>query len=73
MKQIMKCIVHYPNQGKYTKLKSLSDVSKTKIKKAKEVRENLGGKNHNLLQCEGVPEVFNDNLHGVHSEPCCKK
>ena len=50
----MKCIVHYPNQGKYTKLKSLSDVIKTKVKKAKEVRENLSGKNHELLQCEGV-------------------
>ena len=46
----MKCIVHYPNQGKYTKLKSFSDVNKTKIKKAKKVRENLGGKNHHLLQ-----------------------
>ena len=69
----MKCIVHYPNQGKYTKLKSISDVNKTKIKKAKEFRENLGGENHHLLQCEGVPEAFNDNLHGVHSEPYYKK
>ena len=69
----MKCIVHYPNQGKYTKLKSLWDVKKTKIKKGKEARENLGSENHHLLQCEDVPEVFNDNLHGVHSEPCYKK
>ena len=69
----MKCIVHYPNQGKYTKLRSSSDVNKTKIKKAKEFRENLGRENHHLLQCEGVPEVFNDNLHGVHSEPYYKK
>ena len=69
----MKCIVYYPNQGKYTKLKSISDVNKTKIKKAKEFRENLGGENHHFLQCEGVPEVFNDNLHGVHSEPHYKK
>ena len=45
----MKCIVHYPNHRKYTKLKSLSDVNKTKIKKAKEVGENLGGKNQHLL------------------------
>ena len=45
----MKCIVHYPNQGKYTKLKSLSDVSKIKIKKAKEIRENLGGENRHPL------------------------
>ena len=43
------------------------------MKKAKEVRENLGDKNHHLLQCESVPVVFNDNLHGVHSEPCYKK
>ena len=69
----MKCIVHYPNQGKYTKLRSISDVNKTKIKKAKEFRENLGRENHHLLQCEGVPEVFNDNLHGVYSEPYYKK
>ena len=69
----MKCIVHYPNQGKYTKLRSISDVNKTKIKKAKEFTENLGRENHHLLQCEGVPEVFNDNLHGVHSEPYYKK
>ena len=69
----MKCVVHYPNQGMNTKLKSLSDVNKTKIKKAKEVTENLGGENHLLLQCESVPEVFNDNLHGVHSERCYKK
>ena len=54
-------------------MKSLSDVGKTKIKKAKEVRENLGGENNHLLQCEGVPEEFNDNLHGVRSEPCYKK
>ena len=45
----MKCIVHYPNQGKYTKLRSISDVNKTKIKKAKEFRENLGRENHHLL------------------------
>ena len=69
----MKFIVHYPNQGKYTKLKSLSDVNKTKIKKAKQVRENLGGENHHLCQCEDVLEIFSDNLHGVHSEPCYKK
>ena len=69
----MKFIVHYPNQGKYTKLKSLSDVNKTKIKKGKQVRENLGGENHHLRQYEDVLEVFNDNLHGVHSAPCYKK
>ena len=54
-------------------MKSLSDVGKTKIKKAKEVRENLGGENNHILQCEGVPEEFSDNLHGVRSEPCYKK
>ena len=33
----------------------------------------MGGENNHLLQCESEPEVFNDNLHGVHSEPCYKK
>ena len=45
----------------------------TKIKKAKKVRENLGGENYHLLQCESIPVVCNSNLHGVHSEPCYKK
>ena len=40
----MKCIVHYPNQGKYTKLKSLSDVNKTKIKKEKKSEKPWVGK-----------------------------
>ena len=33
----MKCIAHYPYQGKYTKLKSLSDVNQTKIKKSEKM------------------------------------
>ena len=67
------CIVHYTNQAKYSKLKALSDANKTKIKKTKELRESLGGRNYHGDQCERAPEDFNDDIHGMHSEPCYKK
>lgn len=49
------CIVHYPNEGTYSKIKQLSEVNKKRIIEAKEKRLSLGGSNLHLQQCENVP------------------
>ena len=72
-KMANRCIIHYPNQSKYSKLKTLSDTNKEKINKAKELRLRLGGDNHHEDQCAGIPEDFDDAIHGIHYEPCYKK
>lgn len=70
----MRCIVHYQNQCTYSKLKPLSDTNKAKIIKAKERREEFGGKNYHEEQCVLIPETFDDDdTHGIHLEACYKK
>ena len=41
----MKCVIHYKNQSKYSKLKELSEINKKQILRAKDLRCTLGGDN----------------------------
>ena len=72
-KMTLICIVHYPNQATYSRIKQLSEVNKRRVIEAKEKRLSLGGSNSHLEQCENVPSEFEDSIHGVHLQPCYKK
>ena len=68
------CIVHYnARDAKYSKIKPVSSINKTKINAAKSLRESLGGVQHHKEQCHLIPETINETKHGIHLEPCNKK
>ena len=69
----LSCIVHYnARDAKYSKIKPVSSVNKTKINAAK-LRESLGGVYHHKEQCDLIPETINETKDGIHLEPCYKK
>ena len=67
------CIIHYPNQATYSKIKQLSHTNKQRIAEAKEKRQSLKGSHHHKEQCENIPLEFDESIHGVHLQPCYKK
>ena len=68
------CIVHYnARDAKYSKIKPVSSINKTKINAAKSLRESLGGVHHHKEQCDLIPETVNETKDGIHLEPCYKK
>ena len=70
----LKCIVHYKNCERYSKIKPLSDQNKTRIVEAKKVRESSTRENtRHKEQCDSIPDSFHDELHGIHLEPCYKR
>ena len=67
-------IVHYNASGaKYSKIKPVSSINKTKINAAKLLRESLGGVHHHKEQCDLIPETINKTKHGIRLESCYKK
>ena len=70
----LSCIVHYnARDAKYSKIKPVSSIDKTKINAAKSLRESLGGVYHHKEQCDLIPETINETKHRIHPEPCYKK
>ena len=70
----LECIVHYDSKdGKYTKIKHISDTNKESIFAAKQLREQLGGANHHEKQCLSIPKDIDPDRHGMHMAPCYKK
>ena len=70
----LECIVHYDSKdGKYTKIKHISDTNKESIFAAKQLREQLGGANHHEKQCLSIPKDIDPDRHGIHMAPCYKK
>ena len=68
------CIVHYnARDAKYSKIKPVSSINKTKINAAKSLRESLGGVHHHKEQCDLIPETINETKDGIHLEPRHKK
>ena len=68
------CIIHYHNKdSKYSKIKSVSEVNKSKIVAAKKARLQLHENNVHQEQCDTVPDEIDSTKHGVHLEPCYKK
>ena len=58
----LSCIVHYnARDAKYSKIKSVSSIDKTKINAAKSLRESLGGVHHHKEQCDLIPETMKRN------------
>ena len=55
----MKCVIHYKNRSKYSKLKELSEINKEQILRAKDLRCTLGGDNFHEEQCDAIPGKFN--------------
>ena len=70
----LSCIVHYNGRdARYSKIKPVSSIDKTKINAAKSLRESLGGVHHHKEQCDLIPETINGMKHRIHLEPCYKK
>ena len=70
----LSCIVHYDiKDGKYTKIKTISDINREKICAAKTLREELGGANSHIEQCQSVPDEIDLGKHSIHLDPCYKK
>ena len=70
----LSCIVHYNDRdARYSKIKPVSSINKTKINAAKSLRESLGGVHHHKEQCDLIPETINEMKHRIHLEPCYKK
>ena len=62
----LSCIVHYnARDAKYSKIKPVSSINKTKINAAK-LRGSLGGVHHHKEQCDLIPEAINETKHGIH-------
>jgi len=69
----LNCIVHYPKQNYYQDIKKLSDGNIHKVKEAKTKREEIGGLHLHDEQIQQVPTEINNDIHGVHMEPCYKR
>ena len=68
----LKCVVHQ-HLTSYSKIRPATAVNKDRIAAAKSVRESFTGSNkHHAEQCEGVPESYDDDKHGVYHE-CYKR
>ena len=69
----LKCVVHYGNQNKYSRIKKLSKANENRILEAKRKRIEIGGVHLHEAQCETIPEGFDAVHHGVHLAPCYKR
>ena len=66
------CIVHYEGHRHYEAIKDISQVNEQRIRLAKKERETVGGANYHITQCQLIPEVIDNERHGIHLEPCYK-
>lgn len=66
----MKCIVHYEQFDKETKLLVANERSFANLAEAKHVREGVKGENHHEDQCNLLPDIFCEDLQ-YHM--CCYK
>ena len=66
------CIIHYDNKSSYSKIKEVNDVNEQRIRQAKSVYLQSGNNSRHLEQCGLIPDVIDDNLHGIHIDPCYK-
>ena len=70
----LKCVVHYKKCDRYSTIRTLTEQNKKRILQAKEIRESLATANtHHKEQCDSVPDVYNDEIHGIHLDPCYKR
>ena len=58
--------------AKYGQLKSLSGHAHERLLEAKAIRQGQGGDNEHKDQCDSIPEVLDQSIHGIHLTPCYK-
>lgn len=69
----MNCIIHYENRNNYSTIKKLSQRNIERILEAKEKRTKLGGDFEHKDQIRQIPDEIDENLHGIHLNPCYKR
>ena len=67
----LKCVVHYENQKKYSRIKELSEANENRILEAKRKRIEIGGEHLYEAQCNNIPDEGFDLIH--HLDPCYKR
>ena len=67
------CIVHYDGKEQYSKLKDVSEQNESRIREAKAKRETFSDENCHEKQCHLVPDIIDNDIYGIHMEPCYKK
>ena len=67
------CIVHYDGKEQYSKLKDVSEQNESRIREAKAKQETFSDENRHEKQCHLVPDIIDNDIHGIHMEPCYKK
>ena len=58
--------------AKYSQLKSLSGHAHERILEANTIRQGQGGDNEHKDQCDSIPEVLDQSIHGINLKPCYK-
>ncbi|XP_066933544.1 uncharacterized protein [Clytia hemisphaerica] len=69
----MNCIIHYENRNNYSTIKKLSQRNIERILEAKEKRTKLAGDFEHKDQIRQIPDEIDENLHGIHLNPCYKR
>ena len=67
------CVVHYTGFSSYSNIKDISQDNAVRLRNAKVKRETLKGENHHQEQCSLIPDIINNDVHGIHMIPCYKK
>ena len=65
--------MHYDGKEKYSKLKDVSEQNESRIREAKAKQETFSDENRHEKQCHLVPDIIDNDIHGIHMEPCYKK
>ena len=71
--QIKFCIIHYKNKSSYNPLKDVNELNKDRIRQAKSEHEKQPpSSNKHYEQCKSIPKTIDNNVHGIHNDPCYK-
>ena len=65
--------MHYDGKEQYSKLKDVSEQNESRIREAKAKWETFSDENRHEKQCHLVTDIIDNDIHGIHMEPCYKK
>ena len=68
----LSCVVHYNLEAEYSHLIVLSR-NAHRLLEAKNLRCEKGGLHYQAEQTSLIPDNIDENIHGIHMEPCYKK
>ena len=67
------CIIHYKDKSSYSPLKDVNKLNKDRIRQAKSEHEKQPpSSNKHYEQCKSIPKTIDNNVHGIHNDPCYK-